>query len=222
VGELPAETGQISLDVQYTDSSGIESAANKYTFVWRKSTETGKRKPEEKIGGVLSQTDEGIAQNRSAAESDSGTLPVDSASPGKMTDKINECTRKQKAGTEEEKQTVKKQEKQLKALRDHQQKLVEYGNKPGIMEDRNSYSGTDTDATFMRMKEDAMNSGQTKPGYSLQIGTENQYMINFGLYPNPGDTLPLLLSRVCICSVLAGCPKNCAPMPVMEVKIIIN
>lgn len=41
------------------------------------------------------------------------------------------------------------------------------------------------------MKEDAMNNGQTKPGYNLQIGTENQYITNFGLYWNPGDTLAL-------------------------------
>jgi len=39
------------------------------------------------------------------------------------------------------------------------------------------------------MKEDAMNNGQTKPGYNLQIGTENQFITNFALYPNPTDTL---------------------------------
>lgn len=41
------------------------------------------------------------------------------------------------------------------------------------------------------MKEDAMNNGQTKPGYNVQIGTENQYITNFGLYWNPGDTTTL-------------------------------
>ena len=35
---------------------------------------------------------------------------------------------------------------------------------------RNSYSKTDTDATFMRMKEDAMLNGQLKPAYNLQHG----------------------------------------------------
>ena len=48
----------------------------------------------------------------------------------------------------------------------------------------------------MRMKEDAMNNGQTKPGYNLQIATENQFLVDFGLFPNPGDTLtmPLFLT----------------------------
>ena len=43
----------------------------------------------------------------------------------------------------------------------------------------------------MRLKEDAMNNGQTKPAYNLQIGTENQYITNFAFYSNPGDTTTL-------------------------------
>lgn len=57
--------------------------------------------------------------------------------------------------------------------------------------ERNSYSKTDPDATFTRMKEDAMRNGQTKPGYNLQIGTRNQFLIDFRLFPNPTDTLTL-------------------------------
>lgn len=49
------EMGQISLDVQYIDGTKIESVANKYTFVWRKSTETNKKKLEAKIQNILSQ-----------------------------------------------------------------------------------------------------------------------------------------------------------------------
>uniref|UniRef100_UPI0025A9EFE8 transposase n=1 Tax=uncultured Duncaniella sp. TaxID=2768039 RepID=UPI0025A9EFE8 len=48
------------------------------------------------------------------------------------------------------------------------------------------------DATFMRMKEDAMNNGQTKPGYNLQISAENQFITDFALFPNPTDTLTLI------------------------------
>ncbi len=42
------------------------------------------------------------------------------------------------------------------------------------------------------MKEDAMRNGQTKTGYNLQIGTENQFLIDFRLFPNPTDTLTLI------------------------------
>ena len=42
------------------------------------------------------------------------------------------------------------------------------------------------------MKEDAMNNGQTKPGYNLQIGTENQFILDFGLFQTPGDPLTMI------------------------------
>ena len=61
-----------------------------------------------------------------------------------------------------------------------------------ILDGRNSYSKTDPDATFMRMKEDHMRNGQTKPGYNLQIGTENQFLVDFALFPNPTDTLTMI------------------------------
>lgn len=44
----------------------------------------------------------------------------------------------------------------------------------------------------MRMKEDAMNNGQTKPGYNLQIGTEGQFITDFGFFQTPGDTLTMI------------------------------
>ena len=70
-------------------------------------------------------------------------------------------------------------------------KLQEYEEHLEIMGDRNSYSKTDHDATFQHMKEDAMGNGQLKPGYNPQIGTENQFVTNYALYPNPTDTLTL-------------------------------
>ena len=71
---------------------------------------------------------------------------------------------------------------------------MEYDNHLDTLGERNSYSKTDPDATFMHMKEDTMKNGQTKPGYNLQIGTENQFLIDFRLFPNPTDTLTSYLS----------------------------
>ncbi|MCF2604919.1 IS1182 family transposase, partial [Parabacteroides distasonis] len=79
-----------------------------------------------------------------------------------------------------------------KELEEHRDKLREYDNHLDTLRGRNSYSKTDNDATFMRMKEDAMRNGQTKPGYNLQIGTENQFITDFALFPNPTDTLTLI------------------------------
>ena len=114
--------GLVTLDVEYIDGTKIESKANKYTFVWRKTVERNRAKLMEKIRVLLS----------------------------------------------------------------------EYDDRLETLGGRNSYSKTDPDATFMRMKEDAMNNGQTKPGYNLQISTENQFIINYGLYDNRTDTLTMI------------------------------
>lgn len=93
---------------------------------------------------------------------------------------------------QEEKAALKKTRKQLKELEGHRDKLQKYDNHLKTLQGRNSYSKTDKDATFMRMKEDAMRNGQTKPGYNLQIGTENQFITDFALFPNPTDTLTMI------------------------------
>lgn len=70
--------------------------------------------------------------------------------------------------------------------------MEEYDQKLETLGKRNSYFKTDKGATFMRMKEDAMMNGQTKPGYNLQIGTENQFILDFGLFQTPGYPLTMI------------------------------
>ncbi len=62
--------------------------------------------------------------------------------------------------------------------------LNKYNKQDQILNDRNSYSKTDTDATFMRMKEDHMRNGQLKPGYNVQMSSSNQFIVN-GKTPLP-------------------------------------
>jgi len=57
--------------------------------------------------------------------------------------------------------------------------------------DRNSYSKTDPDATFMRMKEDYMRNGQLKPGYNVQISTNNQIIGHYSIHQDQTDTKTL-------------------------------
>lgn len=87
---------------------------------------------------------------------------------------------------------LRHKKKQVKELEKHRNKLEEYNSRLEQISERNSMSKTDPDATFMRMKEDAMNNGQTKPGYNLQIASENQFITNFEMYPNPTDTLTII------------------------------
>ena len=58
-------------------------------------------------------------------------------------------------------------QKNIETLEGDLKCLKEYTNKLHSSSERNSYLKTDHDATFMRMKEDAMGNGQLKPAYNL-------------------------------------------------------
>ena len=185
---LLAEKGFITLDVEYIDGTKIETKANKYTFVWRKSTEKNRAKLLEKIKTLLGQIDDAIAQENTEPENGQSFTPAELMD---IADELNHSLDNMPA-TKEQKEKRKVIKKQIKELREHADKLSEYDEKLRILGERNSYSKTDQDATFMRMKEDAMNNGQTKPGYNLQIGTENQFILDFGLFQTPGDPLTMI------------------------------
>ena len=191
---LLAERGFITLDVEYVDGTKIESKANKYTFVWRKSVEKNRARLQEKIRVLLGQIDDAIAQDK-AAEAESVEF-----TPETLNTLIDELKDALAAGPEpadkEQRKRQREKKRQIRELEKHRDKLGEYDGRLEQLDGRNSMSKTDPDATFMRMKEDAMNNGQTKPGYNLQIGTENQYITNFAFYWNPTDsaTLPSFLT----------------------------
>lgn len=185
-----ADKGFISLDVEYVDGTKIESKANKYTFVWRKSVERNRAKLMDKIRVLLEQVDESIAQENAPQDTPVEFTP---AMLSEIVDELkNALDREPAPVNKEQKKARGEKRKRIKELEAHREKLAEYEKHLEILGERNSYSKTDHDATFMRMKEDAMNNGQTKPGYNLQIATEDQFITDFALFPNPTDTLTLI------------------------------
>ena len=80
----------------------------------------------------------------------------------------------------------------METLDSYISRLKDYTKKLHICGDRNSFSKTDYEATFMRMKEDAMKNGQLKPAYNLQYGVEASFIVWAGVYPNPTDTRTLI------------------------------
>ena len=73
------------------------------------------------------------------------------------------------------------------------EKFNKYTNYLVILGERNSFSKTDKEATFMRMKKDYMCNGQLKPGYNLQIGVISEYIASYEIFHNPADTKTLIL-----------------------------
>lgn len=175
---LLVDMGYLSLKTIYVDGTKIESAANRYSFVWRKSVEKHKAKLEQKIRTILQQVEDGIYQDNQ--EQDQLPTPIDTHTLKERIAAINKENRN------------KKELKKIKELEEkHLPKLQEYENHLSVLEKRNSYSKTDKDATFMRMKEDHMMNGQLKPAYNVQVSTENQFVTHYDFFPNPTDTLTL-------------------------------
>jgi transposase len=171
------EEGLVSLDVQYIDGTKIESAANRYTFVWRKSVEKNKAKLEKKIRTVLAEAEEAVKSEDNGGEED---LPDEEDLKARTEMVLKKMTEAGIAKGSRRKAVEKVRDEMLP-------KKAEYEGHLKKMGDRNSYSKTDPDATFMRMKEDHMMNGQTKPGYNVQIATENQFVTNYGVYQRPTD-----------------------------------
>lgn len=184
------EKGFVTLEVEYLDGTKIESKANKYTFVWRKSVERNREKLLEKIRVLLQQINEQMAQDKAA---DVDTLELTPQTLCEISKEFKEALGSApEAKTKEEKAAQRGKNKMFKELERHGEKLAEYNSRLEQMKGRNSISKTDPSATFMRMKEDAMCNGQTKPGYNLQISSENQFITDFALFPNPTDTLTFI------------------------------
>ena len=76
------------------------------------------------------------------------------------------------------------------------------------MDGRGSYSKTDPDATFMRMKDDHMMNGQLKPASNLQAGTENQFYTHYNFFPNPTDYFTFIPFNIGFAQRFGFYPKN--------------
>jgi len=184
--QLLQQEGIVSLkEAVFTDGTKIESAANKYTFVWGKSIKNSKEK-------MKAQLDElwGYAQSVAAEElKDTAPLEYSEINP----QKVKETVARINAALEDKEDVSKKVRQKLNYAKKHwPENLSKYDEQEKLLSGRNSYSKTDTDATFMRMKEDHMLNGQLKPAYNLQISTQQQFILNYSLHQTATDyqTLP--------------------------------
>jgi len=107
------------------------------------------------------------------------------------------------------KSAVQKAQEALKKLEDDcLPRQKKYEDQEKKLAGRNSYSKTDVDATFMRMKDDHMKNGQLKPGYNLQMGTEGQFVVGFSVHQRPGDPGCLVPHLQGLKEQLGRLPKN--------------
>lgn len=185
---LLVDAGAISLKTQFTDGTKIEAASNKYTFVWKKSVEKYKANLEQQVNSILKEIDLVIEADGTENSVEASPATISSQELGQRIEKINEKI----AEKDLDKKAKKKLSTKVNNLKKKSlPKLQEYETKLKILGERNSYSKTDHDATFMRMKDDHMKNGQLKPAYNLQYSTESTFVTNYSLHQNPGDTATL-------------------------------
>lgn len=167
----------IDEEVIFIDGTKIEANANKYTFVWKKSIENFEKSLIEKSNFLYDE----LLKNEIIPEIERETIKELSATElgqieTQLTQVVDKFTEEIDQTKEPEvRKAIRSKRKFPKRIRklfhDFKERKRAYQKHRHILGQRNSYSKTDVDATFMRMKDDHMNNGQLKAGYNLQIAS---------------------------------------------------
>ncbi len=186
VVNLLIEEKYIKFENYFLDGTKIEANANKYSWVWGKNTHRYKENLKEKCRELFDRIesinkDENTEYRSEDLEETGQGREINSEAIKKAVIEIDR--RLEREPKDKELAKVKKTIEQ-----DYLPRMEKYEEQERILEDRKSYSKMDHDATFMRMKEDHMKNGQLKPGYNVQMGTENQFVTGYSIHQRPGDT----------------------------------
>jgi len=182
---LLVDSGHIDLQQVYTDGTKIEANANKYTFVWGKAIARNKLRIKTQLEQLWNYT-QTVAKEELKNTQPCDFDQLDPKAVDKTIDAINQALKKKTTADKKIKQ------KANYAKRNWPDNLRKYEQQEQTLGTRNSYSKTDPEATFMRMKDDHMQNGQLKPGYNLQISTQDQFILHYSLHQNPTDTTTLI------------------------------
>ena len=187
VSNILFDLGEISGETIFIDGTKIEANANKYTFVWKKAVTKNQAKLLIKLADFVAECEQ-LYDIKIVYENVIKIIHLK-----RLCKKLYAL---KNAGNITFVHGIGKRktplQKSIEALEEALSKLKEYTQKVHICGERNSYSKTDNDATFMRMKEDAMGNGQLKPAFNLQHGVDSEYITWLTIGPQPTDTTTLI------------------------------
>ncbi|SFD50664.1 IS1182 family transposase [Clostridium uliginosum] len=172
----------------FIDGTKIEANANRYTFVWKKSTDKFEAKLQEKTRTVLKEMISDLNWNIDICDNKILVSDIDNILNELKLRKENENI-EFVYGKGKRKSKLQKYTELLENFVEKQSKYDEYNS---IFNGRNSFSKTDHDATFMHMKEDHMKNGQLKPAYNIQIGVEGEYIVGVDISSERSDQLTFI------------------------------
>jgi len=168
--------GEIKFEHLFVDGTKIEANANKYSFVWKKST----TKYETRLLDKLERLHAELCEKYMLANiSDEDLLK-------ELKSTVSEPF---VHGRGKRKSELQRDVEQLEELL---QRKAKYENYQTTFDGRNSFSKTDPDATFMHLKEDHMRNAQLKPAYNLQLAVEGEYITGFDISSERSDQLTLI------------------------------
>ena len=181
------ELGEVSGETIFIDGTKIEACANKYTFVWKKAVTKNYEKLLIKIAALIAECEQlyGIQ----IVHGDTVKMKHVKRLRKKLYALKQEENIEFVHGIGKRKSPL---QKSIETLEGYLERLKGYTKKLHICGKRNSYSKTDPDATFMRMKEDAMGNGQLKPAFNLQHGVDSEYIVWLTTGPQPADATTLI------------------------------
>ena len=182
----------------FIDGTKVEANANRYTFVWKKKIHNYESKMNEDSKAYYHElvTNQIIPKIKEDNDNELSIEEINLIGThlGQEIEDLNHQIEDEK-DTHSRKE-IRKKRNQIKQYKkkfdDYSERKYKYKTQKSILKDRNSYSKTDHDATFMRMKEDHMRNGQLKPGYNLQIATNAQFVLSYDVYQNPTDTRTMI------------------------------
>ena len=187
---------EVDLNHIYLDGTKLIANANKYSWVWKKSSLKNREKTFLKVTSLLEEINELIVyQGVQFGTREEYAIEY-----------LEEITEKYISVTGIKPEEIvrgrghhKTQEQRLyDRLIEYTEKLKKYADHIRICgEERNSYSKTDNDATFMRMKTDYMGNDQLLPGYNIQLGICDEYIAVYDIkqYASDMDCFQPLMSR---------------------------
>ena len=174
--------GEISGENLFIDGTKIEANANRYSFVWKKAVSKNEQKLRSKLPIILDEIYSAYGvrfPENTPIDAMISTLSSLMIKLGIM--RVN--------GKGHHKSCY---QKALEKLEEYEAKLAQYELYNSLFDGRNSFSKTDTDATFMHMKEDHMRNGQLKPGYNIQAAVEGEYIIGIDVSSERSDVNTLI------------------------------
>lgn len=157
------EGGYVKLEHYFVDGTKIEANANRYSFVWKKSTRNRRKALEQKVSELFEKIDQlQAAEDAEYGDEDLEELgrdkEIDSEALEALAKRLDDIL----ANDPEPKEAreVKRAKKQIDE--DLLPRLIKYEQYEAMLGERNSCSKTDADATFMQMKEDNMHNRSLK------------------------------------------------------------